>query len=94
VYRADNYLKLTARTATDVRDYIFPFRSSVEAEATDALATLLGIQLRVKADHPDAELAISAHDPQPFEDMGETLPRIGDWHPDDLRPVDETPQYH
>lgn len=86
VYRpADNYLKLTVRTDRTVRDYIRPFHSFSEADATEALAELLGIQMRSRIDLPHASTSISAFDPRPFVDMGDTVAHIGEWHPQDLR---------
>ncbi len=89
--QADNYLKLTVRTERTVRDYIQPFRSSSESEATDALATVLGMQLHAQRTSPDATCSISVFDATPFQD--DAIATIGDWHPDDLQ-ADEPAALH
>lgn len=80
---ADNYLKLTRTTEREVRDTIIPFRSHERESCVEALSTALGLA-QVNGG------TISVYDASPFALMGESIPQIGDWHPDDLRPDSET----
>lgn len=79
----DNYLKVSVYTDSVLRDYILPFISSSQEERIDALATAAGLSLR----HVElgARVVVSAWAPECFLVDDEALPRIGDWHPDDLR---------
>lgn len=89
--RVDNYLKVSVYTNAILTDYVLPFASRSQEERIDALATAAGLSLR----HVElgARVVVSAWDPRPFLRDGETLPKIGDWHPDDLRDPGE-PEGH
>jgi hypothetical protein len=84
VYRpADNYLKLTRVNDREVRNTVIPFRTHDRESCVEALSTALGLA-QVNGG------TLSVYDASPFAAMGESIPQIGDWHPDDLRDEPET----
>ena len=89
--QVDNYLKVSVYTDSVLRDFVLPFASANQAERIDVLAQAAGIAM-IHADR-GARVVVSAWNPAPFLLDDETLPRIGDWHPDDLREPGE-PEGH
>lgn len=89
--RVDNYLKVSVYTDAVLTDYVLPFTSASQEERIDVLATAAGLSLR----HVElgSRVAVSAWDPKCFKQDDETIARIGDWHPDDLREPGE-PEGH
>lgn len=79
MHRADNYLKLTVRKEGGLTtDYVQAFHSNDRADCVDSLAVVLGLSKLHGG-------TISVYDARPFTRMGESIPEIGEWHPNDLR---------